>query len=230
MVTKVIRPEDIGQTLKIAADKLEVNVGATLTVDTTTGEVNVNLNALSIVSPDTGNLLSADANGAVFFNQAALQSAETVWAGLSGSGALQITPGGTNNHAPTFTLDLTHPEFVEAAQDAFGAAVVDAADGLDYDDLNNKIVSSLGNLTFGNGLTSSGLTAVAVLADPNSPSVVTVSPQGVRVIPGISTDADNLATLGTDQKVFVGSGAVTALATIELCGLDGTPICKAFPV
>lgn len=205
---------------------LSVNIGVAL-VRAPDGTITVDITQLDIVSQAAGNLLTTNAGGA-FFDQAALQAAETVWTGAS-TGFLTVTPAGTNGHAPTFALDFTNAAFVEGVQDAVGQAIL-AGSGISYDDVADSISSALGNVTWGNGLTATGLTNVAVLPDPNSPSSVTVTAAGVSVTPGISVDAGNLATLGTDQKVHVPAAAVTALATETICDLSGTPRFKAFPV
>lgn len=229
-VQEVITLQTIGTEFEVAGAgaagaQLKLKVDTTITQNGA-GELGVDITALDIVSADGGNLLTVGGDGGAFFNQAALQAAETVWSGAS-TGFLTVTPAGTNGHAPTFALDFTDPVFIEGVQDAVGQALLNGA-GITYDDVANSISSALGSVTWGNGLTATGLTNVAVLADPNSPSAVTVTAAGISVTPGISTDAGNLATLGSDNKVMVDPAAIDALATITLCSVDGTPLMKGF--
>ena len=180
---------------------------------------------MAIVDDEAGNLLTVGPDGGAFINQAAIEAAETAWSGAS-TGFLTVTPAGTNGHAPTFALDFTDATFVEGVQDAVGQALLSGS-GITYDDVSDTISSALGNLTFGNGLTQSGMTNLAVLADPNSPSLVAVTPAGISIIPGISSDANNLAKLGSDDKVMVDPADVsTAIGTVEIRNLAGTVVAK----
>lgn len=185
------------------AGKITVKLDTSI-VKAPDGTLGVNINALDIVSTDAGNLLSVGTDGGAVFNQAALQAAETAWTGSS-TGFLTVTPAGNNGHAPTFAIDFTDAAFVEAAQDAIGAAIIDAADGIEYDDIANTIKTTLGNLAFGNGLTVDPVTnTVSILPDPNSPTTITVTAAG------LSVDA-------------------SAEATEVLCDAFGVPLAKAFP-
>lgn len=197
----------------------------------TANEITIVEQNMDIVSGDAGNVLTqSGTDGGAFFNQAALQTIETVWAGTVGaaSGALVITAGGTNGHAPTFTMDYTNADFIEGVQDAIGQAVLAGA-GITYDDVADSISSTLGNLTFGDGLTSTGTTAVAVLPNPASVLPVTVSAAGVAVAQNVSADAGNLATLGTDNRVNVAPAAVENLMTIDVCDAFNTSLFLAHP-
>lgn len=215
------------------ANKITVKLQASL-VKNAAGEIGVDLTNLTLASNDAGQILSVGTDGGVYLNQAAIQAVETAWAGSEATGFMSVTPAGTNGHAPTFAFDFTNAQFVEGVQDAVGQAIISATDGLEYDDIANTIATTLGNLTFGNGLTTSGTTAVAVLADPNSPSLVTIGPAGVSVTPGISADANNLAQLGTDNKVFVDSAdvvaAVSTASTEVICDAFGVQLAKALPI
>lgn len=192
------------------------------------GNIGVDLSGLSIISGDAGNVLVAGGDDGAFFDQAALQAIETVWAGVEASGFMAVTPAGTNGHAPTFVFDYANAAFVEGVQDAIGAAVLAGA-GITYNDVADSISSALGALTFGDGLTSSGLTAVAVLPDPASVSTVTVSATGVAVTPGISVDAGNLASAGTDSGVNVDPAGVLALLTVDVCDAFNVHLFDAAP-
>ena len=178
------------------------------------------------VSADAGNILSAGADTGVLFTQADLQASETAFAATSSTGALTITAGGTNGHAPTFAFNYADAAFIEGVQDAVGSAIMEGV-GITYDDALNAISSAAGNLTFGNGLVNTSGT-VSVVADPASPDAVTVSASGVSVTTGISSDAGNLASLGTDNRVMVDPAGVTGLATINICNLAGDVVAKAF--
>ena len=192
------------------------------------GEIGVDITALDIVSGDAGNVLSVGADGGAFFDQAALQSIETVFNGSAPQGFMSITPAGVNGHEPVYNFDFSDPEFIEASQDAFGLGAAEGL-GLTYDDALNSIGSAFANLTFGDGLQKVG-DVISAQADASSPSTVTVTAAGISVTPGISADAGNLASLGSDNKVMVDTAGVTALATVEVCDAFGVPLYNAFPL
>lgn len=207
MTIEVVRPGDFDNGFEVnalAADGISLNVQASLVQDGT-GAWGVDVAALNLLDPVAGNLLTQNAAGEILFNQAALQSAETVWTATSPDSVITVTPGGTNGHAVSFQLNPTAPAFVEAVQDAVGQAIL-AGTGITYDDVSDSISAALGNLTFGNGLNNPATNGgtLEVLPDPASPATVSVSAAGVSV------DA-------------------SAQATIELCGLDGVAFAKAFP-
>ena len=209
---------------------VEPRLGTGITQDVA-GAIQVDISALDIVSADAGNLIQSGTDDGALFTQVDLQAAETVWNGTVGAGAgfLGVTAGGTNGHAPTFTLNYSDADFVEGVQDAVGSAILAGA-GITYDDVADSISSALGTLTFGDGLTSSGLTSVAVLPDPASPLAVSVSAAGVSVADAVSADAGNLASLGTDNLTNVAPGAVRSLATQEICDVFGNSLgIHAFP-
>lgn len=178
------------------------------------------------VSADAGNIVTAGTDGGVLFTQADLQASETAFAATSTTGALTVTVGGTNGHAPVFALNYADTDFIEAVQDAVGSLVAGDA-GLTYDDALNALTSSLGNLMFGNGLNNNAGT-LEIVADPSSPDTVSVGPNGISVQTNVSSDAGNLASIGTDNRVMVAPSAVTDLATIDICNLAGTVVAKAF--
>jgi len=212
----------------IEANKIRLKVGGTLTV-AADGTVDVNQSALTLVSADTGNVLVAGGDNGVFFDQAALQAIETNFAAVNGSPSLlTITAGGTNGHAPTIAIDPTSAAWVEAIQDAIGQAAITGS-GITYDDVNNALNVALQNLSAGNGIDISA-SQVSVVADPTSPSPVTVTAAGVSVTPGISTATGNLSKLGPDNRVLVDPADIAALATEEICDAFGTPLFKAFPL
>jgi len=217
---------DIGT---VTANAITIKINGTIVKDATTGELGVDITALDIVSADAGNLLTVGADGGAVFNQAALQAAETVWAGTSSAdGFMTVTPAGTNGHAPTFSFDYSNADFCEGIQDCVGQAILAGA-GVTYDDVANSISSALGSLTFGDGLTTTGTTSVAVLPDPASPNTVSVSAAGVSVTSVASTDTDNILTIGTDGRPLVTEAAVTDLATIDLCDAFGVDLGTIFP-
>ena len=229
MATNYVTENDLGTSLVVNAGILDVRLQTSIVKDPATGALGINISALDVVSTDTGNLITVGADGGAVFNQAALQASETAFAATTNqAGFLTIAPAGVNGHTPSLNFDFTDATFVEAITDMVGSMVGAATDGLEFDDLSNTIMATLGNLTFGDGLSASGLTSVAVLADPASPSPVTVTAAGISVTPGISADAGNLASLGNDNKVNVPPAAVTALATEEICDLGGNVIAKAF--
>jgi len=216
---------DIGN---LTANKIRVKLDATLSRDATTGEIGVDVANIGIVSTDGGNLLSTGSDSGAFFDQAALQSAETVWSG-SNTGFLNVTPAGQNGHAPMFSLDYNDPAFIEGVQDAIGVAVTDSASGISYDDANNMLAAVIASLAGGDGINITNGNLIAVTPDPTSALTVSVSPAGVKVTQTVSADAGNLAKLGSDGKVMVDPADIASLATIDVCDAFDNPIYKAFP-
>lgn len=159
--------------------------------------------------------------------QADVQSVETVWSGSNADGFLTASGGGTNGHTVTFTFDWVNAAFVEAVQDAIGQAAI-AGVGITYDDALNAISAAASNLAFNNGVQESGGT-VSVKPDPASPSTVSTGAAGLSIQANVSTDANQLATLGTDNKVLVTSTSVTALATVDVQDSFGNHKFYAFP-
>ncbi len=229
-----VKPENLGSEFSIGgveANQITLVVDNTLAKDPISGAIGLSASALQIVAPDPLNLLNTDANGKALFTATDFQAAETALTqNAASAGFMTVTPGGTNGHDLTTTFNWTDVDFVEAVTDAVGTMVVDAADGLEFDDLTNTLASVLGNLAFGDGLVSNGSTNVAVQPDPASPSTVSVSAAGVFVTPGISTDAVNVAKLGTDNKVLVSVADLrTNLATEQIQDAFGVDVCLAFP-
>jgi len=211
--------------LDISNGDLRTKIDGTLTF-TPAGELSVVGMNVTIVSADTGNLLVASAtDDGAFFDQAALQAAETVWNG-TGNGFITVTNGGTNGHAPAFAVDFTDPAFIEAAQDAVGTAIANGA-GINYDDALNAISSAVVASTAGDGLQKIG-DVISILPDPASPDLVTVSAAGLSVQALPSADAGNLLTTGADGRLFIDAAAITALATEEICDLAGNVTHRAF--
>ena len=225
----VVTVANLGSEFAIGTDEaglITVKLDGTITKNAS-GELGVDITALDIVSADGGNLLTTGGDGGAYFDQAALQAAETAWAGTSGQSFMTITPSGINGHAPIFAFDFSDPDFCEGVQDCVGLAIAEGL-GLTYDDALNSITSAFANVTFGDGLDFTN-DIVTVVADPNSPSTVTVGPLGVSVTPGISADTGNLASLGTDNKVFVDPAGVLDLATVDVCDAFGTHLFDAMP-
>lgn len=211
------------------ASKITIKTDATIT-KSAAGVLSVDTSALGIVSSDAGNLITVGTDDGAFFDQAALQAAETVFAPTvaTGSEFLSIASAGTNGHAPAFSINYADAAFAEAVTDLVGSMVVDAADGIVFDDVANTIASTLGNLMFGNGLVSNGSTDVAVLPDPASVSTVSVSAAGVSVTPVASAAAGNLASINADG-IMVDPAGVTALATVDVCDAFGVHLFDAMP-
>ena len=223
-MVQFVELSEFGNEFDVAGGNLKIKLQGSLVQDGN-GALGVDISSLAIVDDEAGNLLTVGPDGGAFINQAAIEAAETAWSGAS-TGFLTVTPAGTNGHAPTFALDFTDATFVEGVQDAVGQALLSGS-GITYDDVSDTISSALGNLTFGNGLTQSGMTSLAVLADPNSPSIVSVTAAGISIIPGISSDANNLAKLGADDKVMVDPADVSAaIGTVEIRNLAGTVVAK----
>lgn len=199
-----ILSSDLGTSLEVVTDKVEIKIDGTL-VKNADGSLGLNGGAITVVSADTGNVLVAGGDGGAFFNQAALQTIETAWTGADASGFLTVAPGGVNGHTVAYGFDFTNALFVEAVQDAIGAAILQGA-GVTYDDVANAISTSLGNITFGDGLAyDAGTNTVSVRPDPASPSTISVSPAG------LSVDA---ATQATDI----------------VCDLAGNQLYRVFPL
>ena len=231
----VVKPENLNVEFDIGSlttNKISIKIDGTLTKDAA-GNVGLSAASLTIVSPDTGNILTADANGKAFLNQAGVQAVETVWSASEPSGFLTSTPSGTNGHTVTYGFDWTNAAFVEAVQDAVGSAIAAGA-GITYDDVADSISSALGNIAFGDGLNyDTGAKIVTVKPDPASPSTVAVSAAGLSVTANVSTDAAdgaNLAKLGADSKIYVAGDDVAALATVPLEDAFGVQFANAFPV
>ena len=220
---------DVTGTNPDEASKIKIKIDGSLVRDVTTGEIGLSGASLTVVSADAGNIVIAGSDGKAYLDQSGIQAVESVWSGSEASGFLTVTPGGTNGHAVTYGFDWNNADFREACQDAVGAAAI-AGSGLSYDDLANSISTTLGNITFGNGLNyDTGANIVTVQPDPASPSAVSVGAAGVSVTPGISADANNLAKLGTDNRVLVDSADVTALATVDVCDAFGVSMFRALP-
>ena len=217
---------DIGT---IEANKIHIKLDGTLTRNIATGEIGLNGGAVTVVSADAGNILvSSGTDGGAFVDQAGIQAVETVWSGSNPDGFLTSTAGGTNGHTVTYGFDWTNAAFVEAVQDAIGTAALAGA-GITYDDVANAISTSLGNITFGDGLNyNTGTNTVAVQSDPASPMPVTVSAAGVSVSPAYSADAGNLVGNGSDSLPFVDPVDVEALATYAGNDAFGVPLFKAY--
>ena len=148
-------------------------------------------------------------------------AAETEWERSEVNDFLIVAPGGTSGHSVSFTYDWTNDDFVEAVQDAIGLAALAGA-GIAYDDVADSISSALGNLTFGDGLSSTGLTAVEVKPDAASPYTVAVTAAGVSVTPVPSADAGNIFKLGSDDRGFVDLAAILENFDNDLAvGVDG---------
>lgn len=215
---------DIGT---IEANKIRVKIDGTL-VKNADGTIGLNGGAITVVSPDAGNIIVAGANGGAYLDNATVQALETAWTGSETNGFLTVTAGGTKGHNVTYGFDWTNAAFVEAVQDAVGSAALAGA-GITYDDVSNAISTNLGNITFGNGLNyDAGGNVVTVLPDPSSPNTVSVSAAGVSVNQTVSADAGNLATIGTDNRLLVDPADVTALATVDVCDAFGVSMFKAF--
>ena len=231
MPVQVVKPENLGAEFDIGGeipDKITLKIDSSL-AKSAAGVVGLSASSLQIVSPDAGNLLTGDASGKAFFSPASFAAAETsITFNAASSGFMSIATGGTNGHDLTASFNYADAAFVEGVQDAVGSALL-AGVGITYDDVADSIGSALGNLTFGDGLNSSGATAVKVQPDPSSPSLVAVTPSGVSVTPGISPVAGNLAKLGVDSKVLVEPADVAALATEQIQDAFGVNIFKAFP-
>ena len=223
----VIVPDDLGNEFDISSGLVHLKINSTLVKDPTTGELGVAPSALE-VSDDAGNVLVTGVDGRPFLAGDTIREEQTLITATEGSGFMTVTPGGDYGHAMGFEFDFNNVNFVEAVQDAIGAAFV-AESGMEYDDVANLISSSLGNLSFGNGLVKNGAT-VSVKADANSPVEISVSAAGVRAKVVASGDADNLLTISeSDERPYVGKSAVTDMATVEFVSLGGTPIGKGFP-
>ena len=223
----IVTDQDLDVCLEVVAGKLTVKLDGTLEKKAD-GSIGITGGAITVVSTDGGNLISAGGDGGAFLSAADVQAVESAWVGTSASGALVINAGGTNGHGPSFSIDYTDTAFIEGVQDAVGQAIL-AGSGITYDDVADSISSVLGNLVAGNGIQVTGGNQISVVADPASPSTVTVGAAGISVTPGISADAGNLASLGTDNRVMVDPAGVTALATDTLCDLAGNPIADVFP-
>lgn len=215
---------DIGVT---EANKISIKIDGTL-VKNADGSLGLSGGSLTVVSPDAGNIIIPDTNGKAFLNQAAIQAIETVWSGSEPDSFLTITPGGTNGHTVTYGFDWTNAAFVEAVQDAIGVAALAGA-GITYDDVANTISTTLGNITFGDGLNYAA-DVVSVKPDTSSPYTVGVTSAGVSVTPVASSDANNLFKIGSDNRGLVDSDDIKALATVDVCNAFGVLMYKAFPV
>ena len=100
--------------------------------------------------------------------------------------------------------------------------------GITYDDAANAVNVALQNLAAGNGIDITG-SNISVVPDPASPNAVAVTAAGVAVTTTPSTDASNLAKLGTDNRVLVDPADIAALATVECCDAFGNVIFNAYP-
>jgi len=193
---------DIGT---IEANKIRLKIDGSLT-RAADGTISVNQAALTIVSGDAGNILTAGGDGGAFVDQAAIQAVETVWAGTTSTDGLTITAGGTNGHTPTINIDWTHPTIREAVQDHIGAAALNGA-GITYDDAMNALNVALQNLSAGPG--------------------IAINAGAISVV--YSADAGNLAAAGTDGGVNVAPAGVLALATEDVCDAFGVHLFDAMP-
>jgi len=232
MPVQVVKPENLNVEFDIGTltgNKISIKLDGTMT-KAANGEIGINGGAITVVSGDTGNIIKAGSAGGALLTQSDIESVETVWSGAEPDSFMTITPGGTNGHAVTYGFDWENPQFVEAVQDAIGQGVL-AGSGIVYDDVANAIQSSLGNIAFGDGLNYDTVAnIVKVKPDTASPSAITVTAAGLSVTPGISADANNVAKLGTDNKVLVDSADIVALADEVLQDAFGVPFANAHSI
>lgn len=230
MAQKVVTLANLSTTFDIGmieADKINIKIDGTL-IKNADGTLGMSAASLVIVSPDTDNIIIADANGKAKLTQADVQAVETVWSASEPDSFLTITPAGINGHDVTYGFDWDNAVFKEAVQDAIGAAALAGA-GVTYDDVANAISTNLGNIAFGDGLNyDTTANVVTVKPDTSSPSLVEVSTAGVKVTTGISSDTGNLAALGTDNKVFVDPAGIPPLATVDVQDVFGVHLYNAF--
>lgn len=223
----VVFTDEMDMDFVLVGTDWQVKIDGTLQRNAATGEIGLAPGAVVVVSTDAGNIINTGVDGGALLTQADIQAVETVWNGDEPSGFMTVTESGINGHTVAYSFDYTNAGFVEGVQDAVGAAILNGA-GITYDDVADAISTTLGNITFGNGLDLTAGT-VTVLPDPASPSTVTVSAAGVSVQANVSADANNLATLGTDNRIMVDEAAVTALATVDVCDSSGNHRFFAFP-
>ena len=197
----VITPNDLGTSLHVVSGKVQVNYGATLV---------------------------QDGSGKLGINPAAIAGVETpVTVGAGQATFLTITPGGVNGHAITIGANWTDAAFVEAVQDAVGAAILAAAGGtITYDDVANTIATSMGNLAFPMTVTKDGSGAVLLTNDvvaPGNSFYYGTNGSGVKgwyAMPptGVSADAGNYLVNGADGKAYLGATTPGLVDVTDLAG------------
>lgn len=197
----VITPGDLGTSLEIVGGKVQVNYDGTL-VQNGAGEVGINPAAI-----------------------AGLETPVTV--GASQPTFLTITPGGVNGHEITIAANWLDAAFVEAAQDAVGAAIIAAAGGtITYDDIANTIATTLGNLTFPMTVIKDGTGQVLLVNDVAAPGnsfyygTDAAGVKGWYALPpsGVSADAGNYLQAGTDGKAYLGPTTPGLVDVQDLAG------------
>ena len=197
----VITPNDLGTSLHVVSGKVQVNYGATLV---------------------------QDGSGKLGINPAAIAGVETpVTVGAGQATFLTITPGGVNGHAITIGANWTDAAFVEAVQDAVGAAILAAAGGtITYDDVANTIATSMGNLAFPMTVTKDGSGAVLLTNDVAAPGnsfyygTNGAGAKGWYAMPptGVSADAGNYLVNGADGKAYLGPTTPGLVDVTDLAG------------
>ena len=199
-MTTVITPSDLGTTLKVVGNKVEVSYNTTL---------------------------QKDATGLLGIAPAAIPAETPLTVGASQPAFLTITPSGTNGHVITITMNWTDPAFIEAVQDAVGQAILAAAGGtLVYDDVANTIKTAMANLGFPMSIKKNADDSVTLVNDaaaPGNSKYYGTDAAGVKgwfSLPpsGASSDAGNYLVDGTDGKPYLGPTTPGLVAVTDLAG------------
>jgi hypothetical protein len=196
----VITPSDLGGSLEVVANKVEVNYDATLQQN------------------------GAGELGVVPATITAVETPVTVGAGQPNF--LMIMPAGVNGHEILIAPNWADPDFVEAVQDAVGQAILSAAAAtITYDDVANTIATTLGNLAFPVSVKTDIAGNITLDGDVLSPGANrfygtdAVGVKGWNPLPptGVSDDAGNYLTNGSDGKAYLGVGP----ALVDVTDLSG---------
>jgi len=199
-MTTVITPSDLGTTLKVVGNKVEVSYNTTL---------------------------QKDASGLLGIAPAAIPAETPLTVGASQPAFLTITPSGTNGHVITITMNWTDPAFIEAVQDAVGQAILAAAGGtLVYDDVANTIKTAMANLGFPMSIKKNAddtVTLVNDTATPGNSKYYGTDAAGVKgwfSLPpsGASSDTGNYLINGADGKPYLGPTTPGLVDVTDLAG------------
>ncbi len=199
-MTTVITPSDLGTTLKVVGNKVEVSYNTTL---------------------------QKDASGLLGIAPAAIPAETPLTVGASQPAFLTITPSGTNGHVITITMNWTDPAFIEAVQDAVGQAILAAAGGtLVYDDVANTIKTAMANLGFPMSIKKNADDTVTLVNDTATPGnskyygTDAAGVKGYHDLPpsGVSSDTNNYLINGADGKPYLGPTTPGLVDVTDLAG------------
>lgn len=119
----------------------------------------------------------------------------------------------TDNDGTTPDVTINLAALLGVSTDA-NNALTNGTDGkpfLDVADLNTSTVTDNGDGTYTH-------------SDGDGTSVV------IDTRDGVSTDTDQILTVGTDQLPFLDCDTISATCTVELLSLFGTPVGRVFPL